>query len=186
MALARSAPRWRSRGGLRIPGQARRRKDGVGHTERPACNSRMRDLGVVYPPKPVSAGTQGHGALQYPVADAPETHVVPPRPADTVRPPAAEEDHTADRTTVASPPSAARTRITGKRRGDREDRAGAERVAEAFLLLHRKGPLGPGSPFVFMRLRTAQFAWVRLSPAKVRLRSVARMVLALGVALELG
>src|SRR5205085_1624909 len=65
MALARSAPRWRSRGGLRIPGQAPRRKDGVGHTERPACNSRIRDLGVVYPPKPVSAGTQGHGALQY-------------------------------------------------------------------------------------------------------------------------
>src|SRR5205807_8381902 len=129
-------------------------KSDVMYTEITACNSRIRNLGVIYPPIPVSTGTQVHGALQYPVADAPETRVFPPRPADTVRPPAAEEDHTADRTTVASPPSAARTRITGKRRGDREDRAGAERVAEAFLLLHRKGPLGPGSPFVFMRLRT--------------------------------
>ena len=59
------------------------------------------------------------GYLQYPVADAAETRVIPPRPAHTVRPTAAEEDQAADRTTIASLPSAARTRITGKRRRDR-------------------------------------------------------------------
>ncbi len=76
-------------------------------------------LGVVHPPELVSAGPQEHGALQYPVADAAETRVVPPRPTHTVRPTAAEEDQAADRTTVASLPSAARTRITGKWRRDR-------------------------------------------------------------------
>src|ERR1700746_437199 len=119
MALARSAPRRRPRGGLRIPGQAEGRKDGFGRAERAAPDSRIRDLGVVHPTELVSAGPQGHGALQYPVADAAETRVVPPRPAHTVRPTAAEEDQAADRTTIASLPGAARTRITGKRGRDR-------------------------------------------------------------------
>src|SRR5262245_6374357 len=119
MALARRAPRRRPRGGLRIPGQAARRKDGFGRVERAALHSRVRDLGVVHPPELVSARAQKHGALQYPVADAAETRVVPPGPAHTVRPAAAEEDQAADRTTVASLPGAARPRITGKRRRDR-------------------------------------------------------------------
>src|SRR2546427_1260045 len=119
MAVARSAPRRRPRGGLRIPGQAARRKDGFGRAKRAAPDSRIRDLGVVHPPELVSAGPQEHGALQYPVADAAETRVVPSRPAHTVRPIAAEEDQAADRTTVASLRSAARTRIAGKRRRDR-------------------------------------------------------------------
>lgn len=119
MALARSAPRGRPRGGLRIPGQAAWRKDGFGHIGRAAPVSRIRDLGEVPRPELVSAGPQEHGALQYPVADAAETRVVPPRPAHAVRPTAAEKDQAADRTTVASLPSAARTRITGKRKRDR-------------------------------------------------------------------
>src|SRR5262245_60407663 len=119
MALARSAPRRRPRGGIRIPGHAARRKDGFGRAERAAPDSRIRDLGVVHPPELVSAGPQEHGALQYPVADAAETRVVPPRPGHTVRPAATEEDRAAHRTTVASLPSAARTRITGTRRRDR-------------------------------------------------------------------
>src|SRR5580765_3590315 len=119
MALARSGPRRRPRGGLWIPGQAARRKGGSGSAERAAPDSRVRNLGVVHPPQPVSAGPQEHGALQYPVADAAETRVVSRRPAHTVRPTAAEEDQAADRTTFASLPSAARTRITGKRRRDR-------------------------------------------------------------------
>src|SRR5204862_5892997 len=119
MALARSASRRRSRGGLRIPVAAARRKDGSGLAKRAASDSRIRDLGLVYPPELVSAGPQEHGALQYPVADAAETRVVPPRPTHTVRPTAAEEDQAADRSAVASLPSAARTRITGKRRRDR-------------------------------------------------------------------
>src|SRR5437762_3401988 len=102
MALARSAPRRRPRGGLRIPGQAARRKDGFGRAERAAPDSRIRDLGVVHPPELVPAGSQEHGALQYPVANAAETRVVPPRPTDTVRSAAAEKDQAADRTTVAS------------------------------------------------------------------------------------
>src|SRR6516165_4506902 len=92
MALARSAPRRRARGGLRIPGQAARRKDGFGRAERAAPDSRIRDLGAVYPPELVLAGPQEHAALQYPMADAAETRVVPPRPAHTIRPAAAEED----------------------------------------------------------------------------------------------
>src|ERR1700741_584393 len=119
MALARSAPRRRPRGGLRIPGQAAWRQDSFGRAERAPPGSRIRDLGVVRPPELVSAGPQEHGALQYPVADAAETRAVPPRLAHTVRPPAAQEDQAADRTTVASLPSAARTRITGKRRRHR-------------------------------------------------------------------
>src|ERR1700758_5095621 len=119
MALAGSAPRRRPRAGLRVPGEAARRKDGFGRAGWAAPDSRIRDLGVVHPPELVSAGPQEDGALQYPVADAAETRVVPPRPAHTVRPTAAEEDQAADRTTVASLPSAARTRITGKRRRDR-------------------------------------------------------------------
>ena len=116
MALAGSAPRRRPRGGLRIPGQAAGRKDGFGSAERAAPDSRIRDLGVVHPPQLVSAGPQEHGALQYPVADAAEARVVPPRPAYIVRPTTAEEDQAADRTTLTSRPGAARTRITGKRR----------------------------------------------------------------------
>src|SRR5262245_14079623 len=119
MALARSAPRRGPRGGLRIPGQATPGKGGFGRAERAAPGSRIRDPGVVHPPELVSAGPQEHGALQYPVADAAEARVVPPRPAHTVRPTTAEEDQAADRTTVASMPSAARTRVTGKRRRDR-------------------------------------------------------------------
>src|SRR5579864_3937104 len=119
MALARSAPRRRLRGGLRIPVQATRRKDGSGVAERTALDSRIRDLGVVHPAERVHAGPQEHGALQYPVADAAEARVVPPRPAHTVRPTATEEDQVADRTTVTSGPSAACTRITGKWRRDR-------------------------------------------------------------------
>src|SRR5215467_9524252 len=119
MAFAPSALRRRPRGGLRIPGQAARRKDGFGSAERAAPDSRICDLGVVHLPELVSSGSQEHGALQYPVADADETRVVPPRPAHTVRLTAAEEDQAADRTAVASLPSAARTRITGKRRRDR-------------------------------------------------------------------
>ena len=119
MALARSAPRRRPRCGLRIPGQAARRKDGFGRAERAAPDSRIRDLGLVHPAELVSGGPQEHGALQYLVADAAETRVVPPRPAHTVRPTAAEEDQAADRRTIASLPSAARTRITGERRRDR-------------------------------------------------------------------
>src|SRR5947207_15666049 len=101
MALARSAPRRRPRGGLRIPGQAARRKDGFGRAERAAPDSRIRDLGVVHPPELVSAGPQGHGALHYPVADAAETRWVPPRPTHTVRPTAPKEDQAADRPPVA-------------------------------------------------------------------------------------
>src|SRR5215472_3639897 len=119
MALAQSAPRRWPGGGLRIPVQASRRKDGFGRTERTASDSRIRDLGVVHPPEPVPTGPQKHGALQYPVADAAEARVVPPRPAHTVRPTAAKEDKAADRATVAALPSTARTRITGKRRRDR-------------------------------------------------------------------
>src|SRR6516225_3388193 len=119
MALARSAPRRRPRRGLRIPGQAARRKDGFRGAGRAAQGSGIRDLGVVYPPELVSAGSQEHGALQYPVADAAENRMVSPRPAHTVRTTAAKEDQAADRATVAPPPSAARARITGKRRRDR-------------------------------------------------------------------
>src|SRR5689334_9957540 len=119
MALARSASRRRPRGGLRIPGQAAGRKDGFGRAERTAPDSRIRNPGAIHRPELVSAGPQEHGALQYPVADAAETRVVPPRPTHTVRTTAAEEDQAADRTAVASLPSAARTRITGKRRGHR-------------------------------------------------------------------
>src|SRR5215467_12146056 len=119
MALARSASRRWPRGGLRIPGQAARRKDGFGRAERAAPDSRIRDLGVVHPSELVSAGPQEHGALQYPVADAAKTRVVPPRPAHAVRPATAEQDQAADRTTFASLPSAASTRITRKRRRDR-------------------------------------------------------------------
>src|SRR5262245_19572742 len=128
MALARRAPRRRTRGSLRVPGQAARRKDNFGRAERTAPDSRIRDPGVVHRAKLVSAGPQEHGALQYPVADAVDTRVVPPGPAHTARPTAGEEHQAADRTTVASPPSAARTRITGKRRRDRQDRADPERV----------------------------------------------------------
>src|SRR5215472_7986054 len=106
MALARSAPRRRPGSGLRIPGQAARRKDAFGRAERAAPDSRIRDLGLVHPPELVSARPQEHGALQYPMADAAETRVVPPRPAHTVRSTAAQEDQAADRTTVASRPSA--------------------------------------------------------------------------------
>src|SRR5690348_15487256 len=119
MALARSAPRRRPRGGLRIPGQAARRKDGFGRAERAAPDSRIRDLGLVHPAELVSPGPQEHGALQYPVADAAETRLVSQRPAHIVRPTVAEEDQAANRPTVASPPSAARARITGKRRRNR-------------------------------------------------------------------
>src|SRR5262252_4255033 len=119
MALARSALRRRPRGGLWISGQAARWKDGFECTERATHDSRIRNLGLVHPPELVSAGPQEHGALQYPVADAAETRLVPQRPADTVRLTAAKEDQAADRTTVTSLPSAARTRITGKRRRDR-------------------------------------------------------------------
>src|SRR5215470_3744420 len=119
MALARSAPRRRPRGGLRIPGQAARRKDGFRCAERAAPDSRIRDLGVVYPPELVSAGPQEYGALQYSVADAAEARMVPPRPAHTVRSAAAGEDQAPDRRTPSSLPSATRTRITGKRRRDR-------------------------------------------------------------------
>src|SRR5215470_8128086 len=114
MALARSAPRRRPRGGLRIPGQAARRKDGFGGAEQAAPDSRIRDLGVVHPPELVSAGPQEHGALQHPVADAAETRVVSPRLANTVRPAAAAEDQAADRTTAASLSGPARTRIIGR------------------------------------------------------------------------
>src|SRR5437879_13898617 len=107
MALARSAPRRRLRGGLRIPGQAARRKDGFGRAERAAPDSRIRDLGVVHPPELVSAGPQEHGALQDPVADAAETRVVLPRPAHAVRPASAEADQACDRTRVTSLPVAA-------------------------------------------------------------------------------
>src|SRR5215472_5572343 len=119
MALARSAPRRRPCGSLWIPGQAARRKDGFGRAERAALDSRIRDLGEVHPPELVSAWPQKHGAVQYPVADASETHLVPPRPAHAVRPTAAKEDQASDRTAVPSLPSAARTRITGKRGRDR-------------------------------------------------------------------
>src|SRR5215469_12307086 len=119
MTLARSAPRRRVRGGLRISGQAARGKDGFGCAERATPDSRIRDLGLVHHSELVSAGPQEHGALQYPVAYAAETRVVPLRPAYLVRPTAAEEDQAADRTTVAPLPSAARARITGKRRRDR-------------------------------------------------------------------
>src|SRR5512137_2927835 len=102
MAIARSAPRRRPRSGLRIPGQAARRKDGFGRAQRAPPDSRIRDLGVAHPPELVSPGPQEHGALQYPVADAAETRVVPQRPAHTFRPAAAEEDQAADRTTLAS------------------------------------------------------------------------------------
>src|ERR1044071_3194952 len=119
MAFARSAPRRRPRGGLRIPGQAARRKDGFGRAERATPDSRISDPGGVHPPQLVSAGAQEHGALQYPVADAAKTRVVPSRPAHTVRPAATKEDQAADRTTVASLPGAARARITGKRRRNR-------------------------------------------------------------------
>src|SRR5215469_5734859 len=131
MALARSAARRRPRGDLRIPGQAAGRKVGFGRAEWAAPDSRTRDLGMVHPPELVFARPQEHGALQYPVAYATETRVVPPRPSQTVRPTGAEEDQATDRTTVASLPSAARTRITGKRRRDWQDRANTERVAEA-------------------------------------------------------
>src|SRR5215472_2756666 len=113
MALAPSAPRRRSRGGLRIPGQAARRKDSFECTQWTAPDSRIRDLGLVHLPKQVSAGSQDYGALQYPVADASETRLVPPRPPHIVRLTAAEENQAADRTTVASLPSTARPRITG-------------------------------------------------------------------------
>ncbi len=63
-------------------------------------------------------GPQEHGALQYPVADATKTRVVPLRPAHTVRPTAAEKDQATDRTTFASQRRRARARITGKRRRD--------------------------------------------------------------------
>src|SRR5215472_11125555 len=102
MALARSTPRRRLRGGLRISSQAARRKDGFRRAEWTAPDSRIRHLGRVHPPELVSAGPQTHDALQYSVADAAETYLVPPRPAHTVRPTAAEEDQAADRTTVAS------------------------------------------------------------------------------------
>src|SRR5262249_52775576 len=137
-------------GGLRIPGQAARRKDGFGRAERAAPDSRIRDLGVVHSPELVSARPKKHGALQYPVADAAEARVVSRRPAHTFRPAAAEEDQAADRPTVASLPSAARTRIIGTRRRDREDRADTERVAEAPELLH---PKGPGGSLLPARLR---------------------------------
>src|SRR5215472_3291962 len=129
MALARSAPRRRPRGGLRIPGQAARRKDAFGRAERTAPDSRIRDLGAVHPPELAAAGPQEHGALQYPVADADETRVVPPRPAHAVRSTAAYEDQAADRTTVASLSSAASTRITRERRRDRQNRTCAQRVS---------------------------------------------------------
>src|SRR5262252_9828065 len=102
MALARSALRRRPRGGLWISGQAARWKDGFECTERATHDSRIRNLGLVHPPELVSAGPQEHGALQYPVAEAAETRMVPSRPAHTVRPIAAEEDQAADRTAVAS------------------------------------------------------------------------------------
>src|SRR5579864_5504785 len=95
MALARSAPRRWPRGGLRIPGQAARGKDGLERAEQAAPDSRIRHLGVVHPPELVSAGPQEHGALQYPMADAAETRVVSPRPAHAARPTAAEEDQAA-------------------------------------------------------------------------------------------
>src|SRR5262245_23567896 len=108
MALARRAPPRRAGGGLWVPSQATRWKDGFGCAERTAPGSRIRDLGLVHHPELVSARPQEHGALQHSVADAAETRLVPPRPAHTIRPTAAEEDQTADRTTVAILPSAAR------------------------------------------------------------------------------
>src|SRR5262249_19846621 len=97
MALAQSAPRRRPRGSLWIPGQAAARKGGFGHAKRAALDSRIRDLWEVHFPELVSAWPQKHGAVQYPVADASETHLVPTRPAHTVRPTAAKENQTSDR-----------------------------------------------------------------------------------------
>src|SRR5262245_30585689 len=97
MALARSAPRRRPRGGLRIPSQAPARKDCVGLAERPTPDSRIRGFGLVHPSEPVPARPQGHGAVQYSVADAVKTCVVPAGPAGTRRPVATEEDQAADR-----------------------------------------------------------------------------------------
>ena len=85
----------------------------------PPITSWVRDVGVVYPPKTVSAVPQEHGALQYPVADTAEARAVPPRFDHTVRPLTAEEDQATDRTTLASRSSAACTQITRKRRRDR-------------------------------------------------------------------
>jgi NADPH:quinone reductase-like Zn-dependent oxidoreductase len=119
---------WRSREALRESGrvvvygfQAKlhggRIASGASNGRHPIRESAI--LGVVHPPELVSAGPQEHGALQYPMADAAETRVVSRRSAHTVRPTATEENQAADRTTVASLPGAARTRITGKRRRDR-------------------------------------------------------------------
>src|SRR5215469_3526924 len=107
MAFEGGASRGRARGGLRIPGQAARGKDGFGRSEWAARDSRIRDLGVVHPPELVPAGPQEHGALQYPVAYAVEALVVSPRPTHIVRSTRAEEDQAANRTKIASLPSAA-------------------------------------------------------------------------------
>src|SRR5215469_13549395 len=107
MAVTRSAPRRRPRRSLRISSQAKGRKDGFECAERAAPDSRIRDLGVVHLPEQVSARTQEHGALQYPVADAAETRVVPPRLAHIVRSAAPEQNQAADLATVASLPGAA-------------------------------------------------------------------------------